>query len=113
MFLIGRGIIWNSGGTIFISPQIPQGEYYNADEVQAMVAAEMLEEKRKKQEEEDMFDDIGAEAGQVDRNFFVARVASEKWNYFSGWSREKEKEGACDRRLNVSLVFLSASISDF
>ena len=42
-----------------------QGEYYNADEVQAMVAAEMLEEKRKKAEEEDMFDDIGAEAGQV------------------------------------------------
>ena len=30
-----------------------------------MVAAEMLEEKRKKAEEEDMFDDIGAEAGQV------------------------------------------------
>ena len=45
----------------------PQGEYYNADEVQAMVAAEMLEEKRKKAEEEDMFDDIGAEAGQVRR----------------------------------------------
>ena len=67
--LIGRGIIWNSGGTIFISCQIPQGEYYNADEVQAMVAAEMLEEKRKKQEEEDMFDDIGAEAGQVERIF--------------------------------------------
>ena len=44
---------------------LPQGEYYNADEVQAMVAAEMLEEKRKKAEEEDMFDDIGAEAGQV------------------------------------------------
>ena len=42
-----------------------QGEYYNADEVQAMVAAEMLEEKRKKQEEEEMFDDIGAEAGQA------------------------------------------------
>ena len=57
-------------GNHFISPQIPQGEYYNADEVQAMVAAEMLEEKRKKQEEEDMFDDIGAEAGQVDRSFF-------------------------------------------
>ena len=36
-----------------------QGEYYNADEVQAMVAAEMLEEKRKKKEEEAMFDDIG------------------------------------------------------
>ena len=93
--------------------EIPQGEYYNADEVQAMVAAEMLEEKRKKQEEEDMFDDIGAEAGQVDRNFFVASVASERYICFSGWSREKEKEGACDRRLNVSLVFLSASISDF
>ena len=29
----------------------------------------MLEEKRKKQEEEDMFDDIGAEAGQVERIF--------------------------------------------
>merc|ERR1712127_85992 len=42
-----------------------KGEYYNADEVQAMVAAEMLEEKRKKQEEEEMFDDIGAEAGQA------------------------------------------------
>jgi len=42
-----------------------KGEYYNADEVQAMVAAEMLEEKRKKAEEEDMFDDIGAEAGQA------------------------------------------------
>ena len=39
-----------------------------------MVAAEMLEEKRKKQEEEDMFDDIGAEAGQVDRNFL-----SQEW----------------------------------
>ena len=74
MFLIGRGILWNSGGTIFISCQIPQGEYYNADEVQAMVAAEMLEEKRKKQEEEDMFDDIGAEAGQVDRIFL-----SQEW----------------------------------
>ena len=36
-----------------------KGEYYNADEVQAMVAAEMLEEKRKKKEEEEMFDDIG------------------------------------------------------
>ena len=36
-----------------------QGEYYNADEVQAMVAAEMLEEKRKKKEEEALFDDIG------------------------------------------------------
>ena len=36
-----------------------KGEYYNADEVQAMVAAEMLEEKRKKREEEEMFDDIG------------------------------------------------------
>ena len=48
----------------------PQGEYYNADEVQAMVAAEMLEEKRKKQEEEEMFDDIGAEAGQV-ADFFL------------------------------------------
>ena len=46
-------------------PCLLQGEYYNADEVQAMVAAEMLEEKRKKAEEEDMFDDIGAEAGQV------------------------------------------------
>ena len=34
----------------------------------------MLEEKRKKQEEEDMFDDIGAEAGQVDRNFL-----SQEW----------------------------------
>ena len=65
---LGRGILWNSGRTIFISCQILQGEYYNADEVQAMVAAEMLEEKRKKQEEEDMFDDIGAVAGQVDRN---------------------------------------------
>ena len=42
-----------------------KGEYYNADEVQAMVAAEMLEEKRKKREEEEMFDDIGAEAGQA------------------------------------------------
>ena len=59
---------------VFISCQIPQGEYYNADEVQAMVAAEMLEEKRKKQEEEDMFDDIGAEAGQVDRKFL-----SQEW----------------------------------
>ena len=38
---------------------LTQGEYYNADEVQAMVAAEMLEEKRKKKEEEAMFDDIG------------------------------------------------------
>ena len=36
-----------------------QGEYYNADEVQAMVAAEMLEEKKRKKEEEAMFDDIG------------------------------------------------------
>ena len=36
-----------------------KGEYYNSDEVQAMVAAEMLEEKRKKKEEEEMFDDIG------------------------------------------------------
>merc|ERR1712115_576631 len=36
-----------------------KGEYYNSDEVQAMVAAEMLEEKRKKMEEEEMFDDIG------------------------------------------------------
>ena len=27
---------------------ISQGEYYNADEVQAMVAAEVLEEERKK-----------------------------------------------------------------
>ena len=52
----------------------PQGEYYNADEVQAMVAAEMLEEKRKKQEEEDMFDDIGAEAGQVDRSFLLQKI---------------------------------------
>merc|ERR1712025_949711 len=42
-----------------------KGEYYNSDEVQAMVAAEMLEEKRKKMEEEEMFDDIGAEAGQA------------------------------------------------
>ena len=48
-----------------VLPCLLQGEYYNADEVQAMVAAEMLEEKRKKAEEEDMFDDIGAEAGQV------------------------------------------------
>ena len=39
--------------------KIFQGEYYNADEVQAMVAAEMLEEKRKKKEEEALFDDIG------------------------------------------------------
>ena len=54
--------------------QIPQGEYYNADEVQAMVAAEMLEEKRKKQEEEDMFDDIGAEAGQVDREWPLKNI---------------------------------------
>ena len=61
-------------GTILISCQIPQGEYYNADEVQAMVAAEMLEEKRKKQEEEDMFDDIGAEAGQVDRSFLLQKI---------------------------------------
>ena len=51
-----------------------QGEYYNADEVQAMVAAEMLEEKRKKAEEEDMFDDIGAEAGQV-MLIVVVRIA--------------------------------------
>ena len=43
-----------------------QGEYYNADEVQAMVAAEILEEKKKKKEEEEMFDDIGAETGQVE-----------------------------------------------
>ena len=42
-----------------------QGEYYNADEVQAMVAAEILEEKKKKEEDDLMFDDIGAEIGQV------------------------------------------------
>ena len=34
----------------------------------------MLEEKRKKQEEEDMFDDIGAEAGQVDRSFLLQKI---------------------------------------
>ena len=45
--------------------------------------------------------------------FFSARVASERYICFSGWSREKEKEGACDRRLNVSLIFLSSSTSDF
>ena len=39
-----------------------------------MVAAEMLEEKRKKAEEEDMFDDIGAEAGQV-MLLVVVRIA--------------------------------------
>ena len=42
-----------------------QGEYYNADEVQAMVAAEILEEKKRKEEDDLMFDDIGAETGQV------------------------------------------------
>merc|ERR1711874_45610 len=42
-----------------------KGEYYNADEVQAMVAAEMLEEKKKKQEEEELFDDVIAENGQA------------------------------------------------
>ena len=34
----------------------------------------MLEEKRKKQEEEDMFDDIGAEAGQVDREWPLKNI---------------------------------------
>ena len=48
-----------------ISAALTQGEYYNADEVQAMVAAEVLEEKKRKQEEEDMFEDICAETGQV------------------------------------------------
>ena len=56
-----------------------------------MVAAEMLEEKRKKQEEEDMFDDIGAEAGQVDRNFFVAREASKKYICFQAGLGKKKK----------------------
>ena len=42
-----------------------------------MVAAEMLEEKRKKAEEEDMFDDIGAEAGQV-RGGIRVKVCGEK-----------------------------------
>ena len=42
-----------------------------------MVAAEMLEEKRKKAEEEDMFDDIGAEAGQVIM-ILVVRMAEKR-----------------------------------
>jgi len=42
-----------------------KGEYYNADEVQAMVAAEILEEKKKQAEDDEMFDDIGAETGQA------------------------------------------------
>ena len=40
-----------------------------------MVAAEMLEEKRKKAEEEDMFDDIGAEAGQVGWRNLVDKIS--------------------------------------
>merc|ERR1712126_158820 len=58
------GIILMSLGTILVAWGLvlcytTKGEYYNADEVQAMVAAEMLEEKRKKKEEEALFDDIG------------------------------------------------------
>merc|ERR1712024_347586 len=58
------GIILMSVGTLMVAWGLvlcytTKGEYYNADEVQAMVAAEMLEEKRKKKEEEAMFDDIG------------------------------------------------------
>merc|ERR1712045_904616 len=58
------GIILMSVGTLMVVWGLvlcytSKGEYYNADEVQAMVAAEMLEEKRKKKEEEAMFDDIG------------------------------------------------------
>ena len=34
-------------------PFIKQGEYYNQDEVQAMVSAEVLEEEMKKKEEAD------------------------------------------------------------
>ena len=49
----------------FILCYTTKGEYYNADEVQAMVAAEMIEERKKQREEEEMFDDIGAENGQV------------------------------------------------
>ena len=48
---------------------------------------------------------------RLDRS--IEFFCGKKYICFSGWSREKEKEGACDRRLNVSLVFLSSSISDF
>ena len=35
-----------------------------------MVAAEILEEKKKKEEDDLMFDDIGAETGQVKKNLY-------------------------------------------
>ncbi len=36
-----------------------------------MVAAEILEEKKKKEEDDLMFDDIGAETGQVKKNMYL------------------------------------------
>ena len=52
--------------TIF--PILLQGEYYNQDEVQAMVAAEVLEEeKKKKLEEEEMKAEIEAVEEQKKR----------------------------------------------
>ena len=45
-----------------------QGEYYNQDEVQAMVAAEVLEEEKKKKiEEEEMKEEIEAVEEQKKR----------------------------------------------
>ena len=45
-----------------------QGEYYNADELHAMLAAEMSDERKKREEmeaQEEDFDNIMAEDGQV------------------------------------------------
>ena len=60
-YLLGSLLV----GWGFILCYTIKGEYYNADEVQAMVAAEMIEERKKQREEEEMFDDIGAGNGQV------------------------------------------------